>query len=292
MLSINLRLFIQSIHPAHKYSKPVVVCNFSNMLDPAKLRYVTDEADAGQRAVQLAAEPVLGVDIETFPAAGYRELSGAALDPYLAHIRLVSVAALDGRVAVFDMQRLPIDVLRPLCRTNWVVFNGAFEYRHLTKVGLTVPAMHDLQLLDRLHSHKLHRRLADVVQDTLQVQLAKTQQDSDWGVAELTDQQLRYAALDALATVRAAQQLLPWIDKIGQRRLYDVWCAVLPVLSELQLQGQSFDWTAHDSLIKHWQREYDQLRQELRQHLGSDINPMSGLQLVEWLWQHMPTNVL
>lgn len=84
------------------------------MLDPTLVRYVTDPTEVARRAAQLAAEPVLGVDIETYPAAAYRDHPGAALDPHTAEIRLLQVADLDGRVALFDLQQLPLYTLTPL----------------------------------------------------------------------------------------------------------------------------------------------------------------------------------
>jgi hypothetical protein len=61
------------------------------MLDPALIRYVTDSHEAAQRAAQLTAEPVFWVDIETYPAAAYWDRPGAALD---------------GRVALFDLRQV------------------------------------------------------------------------------------------------------------------------------------------------------------------------------------------
>ncbi len=211
------------------------------MLDTGQIRYVTDPTEATRRASQLATEPVLGIDIETYPAAPYRDRPGAALDPQTAEIRLVQVAALDGRVALFDLRQLPLDALAPLSAAPWATINGSFEYRHLTHAGLAVPRLHDGMLRDRLLSHRL-RKLADVSADVLALDMDKTEQVSDWGTAELSERQRHYAALDALATVRIARELLPKVERNDQRRLYTLWCDVLPVLAGLQLRGQCFDW--------------------------------------------------
>ncbi|MBK5938850.1 hypothetical protein CCR96_06220 [Halochromatium roseum] len=94
------------------------------MLDPALIRYVTDPTEAARRAAQLATEAVLGVGIETYPAAAYRDRPGAALDPQTAKIRLLQVAALDGRVALFDLQQVPLDALALLSATPWATFRA------------------------------------------------------------------------------------------------------------------------------------------------------------------------
>ena len=257
-----------------------------------RIRYVTDFHDAKRRVEQLTAEQVLGVDIETAPKPDFAQDPSAALDPYRADVRLVSVATLDGRVAVFDLYRLPIEALRPLTARPWAVFNGSFEYRHLNRAGLTVPPLHDVQLLDRLTSHRMHRKLSDSVQDALGIEMDKTEQTSDWSAPELSQQQIEYVGLDALLTVRAAAALKRRLALTGQRRLYDVWRAALPVLAALQLRGQTFDWTAHQQLVVHWTREREQLLIELKAHLGAAVNPNSGPQLGEWLQQHVSAAVL
>jgi DNA polymerase I len=167
-----------------------------------RLRYVTEPAEAKQRVQQLLAEPVLGVDIET-----------TGLDPLSDSVRLLSVATLDGRVAVFDLFRMPADALHALSRVPWAVFNGSFEHRFLRGLEFTIPPMHDAQLLDRLHYHLMHRTLADTVQNTLGLQLVKEEQTSDWSVPELSREQIEYAGRDALAAVRVAQQLLPEVPR-------------------------------------------------------------------------------
>jgi DNA polymerase I len=64
---------------------------------------VTEAEDARQKLAKLLEEPVLGVDIET-----------TGLDPHQHRIRVLSVAARDGRVAVFDLWTLPPELLHPL----------------------------------------------------------------------------------------------------------------------------------------------------------------------------------
>ena len=156
------------------------------MLDPTLILYITNPAEARRRAEQLAAEPVLGVDIETSSAHKYLGRRGAALDPYTAQVRLMQVAALDGRVALFDLHRVPLDALTPICAVPWATFNGNFEYRHLTRAGLTLPRLHDSMLLDRLVSHHL-RNLADASKDVLGVDMDKAQQVSDWAAPSCPD---------------------------------------------------------------------------------------------------------
>jgi DNA polymerase I-like protein with 3'-5' exonuclease and polymerase domains len=242
--------------------------------------YLTDLPTAQKAVEKLSQEPVLGVDIET-----------TGLDPHTSETRLVSVAASDGITAVFDLRRVPIETLLPLTQRPWITFNGSFEYRHLTRAGLPVPLCHDVQLLDRLASHQMHRPLAAVSKDWLGIELDKSEQKSDWAANALSREQIDYAAQDALITLRLAGKLLPKIEQAGQRPLYRNWCHALPVLAQLQLTGQSFDWDKHQQLIEAWQQEHETLYCQIREQLG-DINPNSGPQLGEWLKGNLESRLL
>jgi len=250
------------------------------MLDTSNVHYITDTAAAARKVLSLSTQTILGVDIET-----------TGLDPHQSEIRLLQAATLDGQVIIFDLRHVNITALAPLCLPKWVTFNGGFEYQHLSHAGLCLPHLHDVMLMDRLISHRT-RKLSEVVQDRLGVDLDKGLQTSDWSAPELSREQIEYAALDALTTLRVAEQLLPQIDHNGQRRLYDLWCANIPVLSGLTLRGQTFDWDMHSGLMGHWAEEKEQLIVTLREHLGPDINPNSGPQLGTWLQDKLPAEVL
>ena len=78
--------------------------------------------------------------------------------------------------------------------------------------------LHDVQMLDRLASHQMHRRLVQAVKDTLGIELDKSGQTSEWA-GKLRREQIDYTGLDALATLRTAAKLLPKIQRAGQRPL-------------------------------------------------------------------------
>lgn len=242
--------------------------------------YIDNLTFAKTAVENLATAEILGIDIET-----------TGLDPYDSETRLVSVATLDGKIAVFDMRHIPIDILRPLTQRPWVTFNGSFEYRHLTHAGLPMPLFHDVQLLDRLVSHQMHRSLADAAKDWLDLELDKTHQKSDWAANTLSREQIDYAAQDARITLEIAQKLLPKIDQAGQRPLYRAWCRALPVLAQLQLRGQRFDWDKHQLLVEEWRQEHNALSIQIKAQLGN-INPNSGPQLGQWLQDNLESKLL
>ena len=254
-----------------------------------KMRYITDATTASRYVEHLAAEPIIGVDIETMPLPEYADHKAVGLDPYLSRPRLFQAATLDGRVAVFDLLHIPVKTLQPLSARPWAVFNGSFEYTHLTHAGLQLPRFHDVMLMNRLVTHKLHR-LSEVVDSVLCIARDKELQTSDWS-GELSREQIEYAAMDALMTVRCGESLLKQVNRYQQRRLYDLWCHAQPVLADLSYRGHIFDWDQHGTLASGWADEKDELLQALKAHLG-DINPNSGTQLGLWLEDTLDRKIL
>jgi len=255
------------------------------------MHYIKNSLEAQQIAQQLAHEQWLGLDIETAPTEKHKHLKSAALSPHTARIRLVQIATPDGRAFVFDLNYLNIKILQPLFNAPQIAFNAAFEHKFLTNAGITFNArLHDAMLMDRVINHKL-RKLDVAAEDLLNMHLNKIYQCSDWGQSELSEQQLIYAADDALAPLQIGQQLLPIIKERGQIPIYKLWMDSLPVLSELNLRGQLFDWEQHSKLHEQWQAEKLQLDAELLKLLG-DINPRSGTQLGAWLIANLESEII
>ena len=262
-----------------------------------KLNYLRDVGEAKAIVERLMAEPILGMDVETCPLEKYvKPLSKKdkpGVDPYRAEIRLVSFAAHDGRVAVFDMRHIQFDTLRPLTAVPWCVFNGSFEYRFFHKAGIECPKLHDVQLLDRLVSFRRpnEQKLAVVAKDVLGMTLDKGEQISDWNATELSDNQLRYAAMDALATIRAANVLRDKVIESGQERIYTLWTDVLPILSRATLDGLVFDWKGHGAIMEVWEAERAGYLKRL-QETGSnpELNPRSPKDMNEWFDLNLSEN--
>ena len=257
-----------------------------------KPTYIQNSNDAQQWCKQLGLEPVIGLDIETYPKPQYQHIPKAAVDPYLAHIRLVSIADLHGHVVVIDVRHVPIAVLQPLTLVPWIVHNGSFEYRHLTFTGLHVPRLHDTQLLYRLHTGREHASLKQVALDVLRTDIDKTEQTSDWGVEQLTDDQIHYAGMDAEVALQAAQVMLDEVISRGQKAVYDLWCRALPVLAQSQLDGLRFDWAAHKALYEQWDIDLKQKRSELTPYFGPNVNVDRSKKINQWLNDHIPSGML
>ena len=84
--------------------------------------------------------------------------------------------------------------------------------------------------------------LKDLAKDLLNVELSKQQQSSDWGAAELSTEQLRYAAADVLHLHRLKDRLHEMLAREGRPELAQACFGFLPVRVELDLKG----WPTED----------------------------------------------
>jgi ribonuclease D len=88
--------------------------------------------------------------------------------------------------------------------------------------------------------------LKDLVRDVLNVELSKEQQSSDWGAAELTPAQLKYAASDVLHLHALRAKLDEMLAREGRKALAESCFRFLPTRAELDLAG----W-AEDDIFAH-----------------------------------------
>jgi ribonuclease D len=79
--------------------------------------------------------------------------------------------------------------------------------------------------------------LKDLVKDLANVDLSKQQQSSDWGAAELSQEQLTYAASDVLYLHTLKSKLDQMLAREGRTHLAAACFAFLPFRAELDLAG-------------------------------------------------------
>jgi len=79
--------------------------------------------------------------------------------------------------------------------------------------------------------------LKDLCKDLLGVEISKQQQSSDWGAAELTKEQQRYAASDVLYLHGLREKLDEMLVREGRMALAEACFAFLPTRAALDLSG-------------------------------------------------------
>ncbi len=84
--------------------------------------------------------------------------------------------------------------------------------------------------------------LKDLCQELLGIELSKQMQSSDWGAAELTEEQLSYAARDVLHLHEIRRRLDRMLAREGREALAAGCFAFLPQRAELDLAG----WAGQD----------------------------------------------
>jgi ribonuclease D len=79
--------------------------------------------------------------------------------------------------------------------------------------------------------------LKDLCRELLGIELSKQQQSSDWGAAELTQEQLNYAASDVLYLHALRDRLDAMLKREGREHLARACFEFLPTRAELYLEG-------------------------------------------------------
>jgi len=79
--------------------------------------------------------------------------------------------------------------------------------------------------------------LKDLVKELVGVDLSKQQQTSDWGAAELTPEQLNYAASDVLHLHALKKKLDDMLAREGRSELAQACFRFLPARAQLDLDG-------------------------------------------------------
>ena len=88
--------------------------------------------------------------------------------------------------------------------------------------------------------------LKDVTRELIGLNMDKSQQSSDWGAAELSDQQLQYAASDVLHLHEIRDGLQAMLEREGRIELAQSCFDFLPVRARLDLLGwEQTDIFAH-----------------------------------------------
>jgi DNA polymerase-1 len=149
---------------------------------------------------------LLALDIETTPKTQVSPKYQAwdskkkALNPQTAEIRLMQFYDGGPAVYVFDLFRVSRKVLRPLLEIPLVAHPARFEGKFLRYNGL-----HPKELRCTMSMVKSHNpgalSLAAAARFYLDTELDKTFQTSDWS-GPLSQEQIRYAAMDAYVTFR------------------------------------------------------------------------------------------
>lgn len=259
----------------HKPALLTYLRSSQRLLDDAgvKVEYAsTDEAAASLLAQVLAdagdSGPI-GLDIETFvpphmasPPVVKLTRAGAqvtkpkadktGLDPHRAQVRLVQIYGGGDSCAVLDMCSISWSTLAPLWSRQLLAHNSQFELAFLRAQGVYPEHVECTMQGAGLLLGVRRRSLAKAAEAYLDWLMPKDLQISDWGAPTLSDEQLAYAALDAVVA------LLLWRKLERDLKSGDRWGAyvlqrdAVPAAVEMAWCGMAIDTAALDEQIAAW----------------------------------------
>lgn len=276
---------------------PVSLPEKNDILKGIKIEYV-DTKEKVEDALKklLSSNRTFGLDIETY---GLPECQGdkqAGLDPKKSLIR--SVQIYDGVEDVFIFDIMKLNGLKRIGEAIWehpmVAHNGMFEIKHLLHKGVVAKKLGCTLLADRvLNGDRRELKeefglskaagLKDLAKEFLGLDVSKELQTSDWAQEKLSDQQLHYAALDAVLPVKLFDLQWNKLEERGLVRAYRLLRNVQYPIAMMELAGIGFDVAKHKRLILSWQNEKETLEAIILEMIGKPLNISSSKQLGEWL---------
>lgn len=225
---------------------------------------VTRGEDAAHIVAQLKASgEVIGIDIETAKCPGQEAHPLAGLHPRVSKIRLVQLfQSRENGVYVIDCFAAGYEWLASLIGGQFVAHNSKFEASHLWHLLGRELDIECTMLAGRVFENQ-NCSLEHYARDLLNLSLSKALQISDWSRAKLLDEQIVYAAGDAVVVSLVWQSFAERFARKGlrQRNAYSyLKRLVYPVVRQA---GIGFDVNAHASLVAQWSLDERMGRDEL-----------------------------
>ncbi|MCP4330384.1 MAG: ribonuclease D [Alphaproteobacteria bacterium] len=194
---------------------------------------MTIELHRGDLPATVELGPVVAVDTETM-----------GLHPHRDRLCLVQLSAGDGSAHLVQLQddayqapRLRAILGDPdrLKLFHYARFDVAVLKRYLDVDCAPVYCTKIASKLCRTFTDR--HGLKDLCRDLLGVELSKQQQSSDWGAADLTDEQIGYAASDVLHLHALKARLDAALAREGRSELAARCFAFVPARAALDLAG-------------------------------------------------------
>ncbi|HEU4476391.1 MAG TPA: ribonuclease H-like domain-containing protein [Methyloceanibacter sp.] len=177
---------------------------------------------------------IIAVDTETM-----------GLDPYRDRLCLVQLSEGDGNAVLVQLSgRYDAPELKRLFADESILklFHfGRFDMAVLKHfLGVMPRPVYCTKVASNLARTFTDRHgLKDLCKELLGIELSKQQQSSDWGAAELTQEQLSYAATDVLHLHALREKLDAMLKREGRDSLARTCFEFLPTRAELDLRGWS-----------------------------------------------------
>lgn len=182
--------------------------------------------------------PIVAIDCETM-----------GLNPHRDRLCVIQMSGGDGNahlVQVAQGQTEAPNLCRMLTDPNVLkLFHfGRFDIAALQHAfGAVTAPVYCTKIASKLvRTYTDRHGLRNLLQELLEVDISKFQQQSDWGAAQLSDAQLDYAASDVLYLHRLREALNKRLEREGRMEIAQACFDFLPARAHLDLAG----WPEHD----------------------------------------------
>lgn len=163
---------------------------------------------------------------------------------------------------------------------TWVGQNIAYDYRCLLGCGITLRGrLEDTMIQSALLNNGLpnvSNSLEAIALRVLKTPLDKTLQKQDWMSAELNDADLAYAMGDVRITWQAWREQQAEIKNAGLQRVYDLECALIPAVVEMEHTGMLVAQQQALSAIAQLEEEIGASKGEFLELLDSQLRERHG----------------
>ncbi|WP_457644212.1 bifunctional 3'-5' exonuclease/DNA polymerase [Persephonella sp.] len=260
-----------------------------------EFRYITDIDDAVRSLNDFSKDRYLFVDTEVAVK------SFDDIDFFEDKVRLIQVGNYD-KVYVYDMFRIPQfqKNLKNLLETKGVVgHNLKFDIKFLkTNFGIFPQVVFDTMIASQLlaEDSKEKHSLSAVSYRLTDNHIDKSQQRSPWGIRDLTDEQIRYAARD----VQVLREIFPVLrDELNRiktphkatGKIHETFgldngvavveMAFVPQLADIELRGMPVDEKLLKDMLQKISAEYQREYIEFVRRYG--VDPFSPQKVTSWL---------
>jgi ribonuclease D len=179
-----------------------------------------------------------------FPRGVAIDTETLGLNPHRDRLCLVQLSAGDGiaHLVQFDGENYAAPRLKALLKDPKItkIFHFArFDVAVLEKyLGVDTAPVYCTKIASKLvRTYTDRHGLKDLCAELLGVELSKQQQSSDWGAAELSQNQLAYAASDVLHLHKLKARLDEMLEREGRTDFADSAFAFLATRAKLDLAG-------------------------------------------------------